>query len=205
MSEYLVSFLISYLIGSFPTAFIVVKQTSRLDIRTAGSGNVGGRNALEVTGKKWVGAAVVLIDVMKGAASIAAAQWWFPGYSVAYSAAMAGAVTGHCYPVWLRFRGGRGLATAAGVFLMAHPVWPAVWLMVYFTAQKLTGNVHRSSVIALAGLPVIGWLVPDHLTAMAVPASFTVESFLAAATFPMAVCISRHIKPLMGIDETHAP
>lgn len=204
MSEYLVSFLISYLIGSFPTAFIVVKQTARVDIRTAGSGNVGGRNALEVTGKKWVGAAVVLIDVLKGVVSIGAALWWFPGSPFAYSAAMAGAVTGHCYPVWLRFRGGRGLATAAGVFLMAHPVWPAAWLLMYFTAQKLTGNVHRSSVIALVGLPAIGWLVPESVAALAVPAPFTVDAFLAAATFPMAVCVSRHIKPLMGIDETHA-
>ena len=92
MSDYLVSLCISYLIGSFPTAYLVVKRTLQLDIRTAGSGNVGGRNALEVTGKKSVGVLVVAIDVLKGIIAVTLATMVFSDRSAAISAAMAGVV-----------------------------------------------------------------------------------------------------------------
>jgi glycerol-3-phosphate acyltransferase PlsY len=128
LEQYLLSFFISYFIGSIPTAFLVVKKTSSVDIRTVGSGNVGGRNALEVTGKKWVGIVVTLFDLSKGIVSVLIASFLSENKAIAVSAAMFGAVLGHCYPVWLKFHGGRGLATGAGALLVTSWVWIPLWL-----------------------------------------------------------------------------
>ena len=201
MSDYLVSLCISYLIGSFPTAYLVVKKTSQLDIRTAGSGNVGGRNALEVTGKKSIGVLVVAIDVLKGIISVTLATMVFADRPAAISAAMAGVVLGHCYPVWLRFKGGRGLATAAGVMLVTGWIWVVLWLVLYFTSSKATENVHLSSVIALVATPIVAWFLPD-LTSVSIYLNYlTEQEFFTAALLPLAVSLSRHIGPLKEFYE----
>ncbi|MHB1049894.1 MAG: glycerol-3-phosphate acyltransferase [Bacteroidota bacterium] len=201
MSDYLVSLCISYLIGSFPTAYLVVKRTSQLDIRTAGSGNVGGRNALEVTGKKSIGVLVVAIDVLKGIISVTLAVLVFADRSAAISAAMAGVVLGHCYPVWLRFKGGRGLATAAGVMLVTGWIWVVLWLALYFTSSKATDNVHLSSVIALVATPLVAWFLPDTTPAALFLEYFTEQEFFTAALLPLAVSLSRHVGPLKEFYE----
>lgn len=196
MLNNLVAFFISYLIGSVPTAYLVVKSTAKLDIRTVGSGNVGGRNALEVTGNKWVGIVVVIVDLLKGVLAVGAAGEIFPGDVTTISVAMSGVVFGHCYPIWLRFQGGRGLATAAGVFLMTSWAWVAVWFMIYFVFEKVSKNVHAASVIALVGSPLVVWLLPNSLIVLLIPSEFTVEQFFVAGILVMAVCLSRHIEPM---------
>ncbi len=201
MSDYLVSLCISYLIGSFPTAYLVVKRTLQLDIRTAGSGNVGGRNALEVTGKKSVGVLVVAIDVLKGIIAVTLATMVFSDRSAAISAAMAGVVLGHCYPVWLRFKGGRGLATAAGVMIVTGWTWVVLWLALYFISSKATANVHLSSVIALAATPFAAWFLPDLTSAAIFLKYLTEQEFFTAALLPLAVSLSRHLGPLKEFYE----
>lgn len=196
MTTYLISLFISYLIGSIPTAFLVVKNTSNVDIRTVGSGNVGGRNALEVTGKKWVGAVVTLIDLLKGVASVLIAVTFFDDKVNAVSAAMFGSVLGHCYPVWLKFHGGRGLATGAGALFVTCWICVPLWLAVYFLAERLTKNVHAASVIAIVAIPVALWVTPDHIMNLFLPSYFTPEYFLVAGTALVAVCLTRHIEPL---------
>lgn len=196
MPTILLSFLVSYLIGSIPTAFLVVKRTSEIDIRKAGSGNVGGRNALEVTGKKWVGVVVVLIDLLKGVSAVLLTNVLFGDPGLTVISAMAGVVTGHCYPVWLKFHGGRGLATGAGtLFVVAWP-WVFVWLALYFGSEKVTKNVHASSVIALVGLPLGIWAVPASLHRLVLPEYLSPEALFVGGTLIAAVCLSRHIKPL---------
>lgn len=196
MSDYLVSLVISYLIGSFPTAYLVVKKTSDIDIRTAGSGNVGGRNALEVTGKKSVGVTVVFIDILKGMIPVFIAVWFFTNTASAIAAAIAGSVLGHCYPVWLGFKGGRGLATAAGAFLVTGWVWAIVWLALYFSFNSVTKNVHLSSVIALVAMPIIVWIGPDLHSISLFLHYFSHQDFVTAGLVPTAICLSRHIGPL---------
>lgn len=173
-----------------------MKQATDVDIRNVGSGNVGGRNALEVTGKKWVGAVVTIIDILKGIASVVIAVMFFEDQAQAVSGAMFGSVLGHCYPVWLKFKGGRGLATGAGTLLATSWIWPFVWLALYFGTEKITKNVHASSVIALVALPVVIWLIPEHLLINVMPAYFTPKEFLSAGSLVIAVCLSRHIEPL---------
>ncbi len=195
MENYLVSLIISYCIGSIPTAYLVVRSTSNIDIRKAGSGNVGGRNALEVTGKKWVGAVVTAVDLLKGVAAVGIALL-FDDRSMSVPAAMFGAVTGHCYPVWLKFHGGRGLATGAGTLFLTGWVWVPLWLALYFGSERFTKNVHASSVIALVGLPLLTWLVPENVVAWMLPTYLTVPDFFAAGCLVVAVCLARHIEPM---------
>jgi glycerol-3-phosphate acyltransferase PlsY len=202
LPDYIVSLLISYLIGSIPTAYLVVKTTSDVDIRTVGSGNVGGRNALEVTGKKWVGAVVTLIDLVKGMVSVLAAQYLFQDTPTAVTAALFGSVVGHCYPVWLKFHGGRGLATGAGALFLTGWPFVFVWLALYFGSEKVTNNVHASSVIALVGLPLSVWIVPDAWLSMVIAAYLTPAGFFAAVSLVSAVCLSRHIQPLKEYYES---
>jgi acyl phosphate:glycerol-3-phosphate acyltransferase len=205
LEQYILSLFISYLIGSIPTAFLVVKKTSSIDIRTVGSGNVGGRNALEVTGKKWVGVVVTLIDLFKGIGSVLVASFLFEDKATAVSAAMFGAVLGHCYPVWLKFQGGRGLATGAGSLLVTSWVWVPLWLALYFGSEKITKNVHASSVIALVGMPVVIWLVPDEWIIKVTVGYFTPQGLFTAGSLIAAVCLSRHLQPLkIYFDEKNA-
>jgi acyl phosphate:glycerol-3-phosphate acyltransferase len=112
--------LVGYLLGTIPTADLVTRLATRgqIDIRNEGSGNPGGLNALNVVGKKW-GVVVILIDVAKGAAA------GFAGYAIgdtagAYAAATA-SIVGHIFPVWTRFRGGKGVATSGGACLAVFP------------------------------------------------------------------------------------
>lgn len=201
LPEYLVSFCISYLIGSIPTAYLVVKKTSNMDIRTVGSGNVGGRNALEVTGKKTVGVIVVAIDVLKGILAVILATVLFPENVLTVGAAMVGSVTGHCYPVWLKFKGGRGLATAAGVFLVTCWIWVGVWLLLYFIASKAVKHVHAATVIALIVTPLTMLFVPKEIFVRMIPDYFLPNQFIIAGGLPMFVCLTRHIEPLKELYE----
>jgi glycerol-3-phosphate acyltransferase PlsY len=196
LKQYLLSFLISYLIGSIPTAFLVLKKSFSVDIRNVGSGNVGGRNAFEVTGKKWVGIVVTIIDLCKGIGSVLIATVLFDDKAVAVSAAMVGSVVGHCYPVWLKFHGGRGLATGAGSLMVTSWVWIPLWLLLYFGSEKITKNVHASSVIALVGIPLIIWFAPAEWIMKVTVGYFSPQEIFAASSLVVAVCLSRHIQPL---------
>ena len=109
-----------YLIGTFPTAVVVTRLVTRgaVDIRSVGSGNPGGLNTAQAVGKRW-GAAVMFLDGAKGFIA-AALGWWIGGPDGAYAGATA-SIAGHIFPVWSRFRGGKGVATSAGSVLVAFP------------------------------------------------------------------------------------
>ncbi|WP_338465976.1 glycerol-3-phosphate 1-O-acyltransferase PlsY [Novosphingobium sp. ZN18A2] len=123
-------FLAAYVLGSIPFGMILTRITGAGDLRAIGSGNIGATNVLR-TGRKGLAAATLLLDLAKGFAAIALVRHFWPG---AEAAAAGGAVIGHCFPVWLRFRGGKGVATTAGVcFGLGWPIglaYAAVWLAV---------------------------------------------------------------------------
>ncbi len=120
--------LIGYLLGSIPFGLLLTRLTGAGDLRRIGSGNIGATNVLR-TGHRGLAAATLLLDVLKGAAAVWIVGYWFPGNELIAAAA---AFLGHCYPVWLRFRGGKGVATLMGVSLAIY--WPigaiyaAVWI-----------------------------------------------------------------------------
>ncbi|AQR74766.1 glycerol-3-phosphate 1-O-acyltransferase PlsY [Sphingomonas sp. LM7] len=120
--------LLGYLLGSIPFGVLLTQMAGAGDLRQIGSGNIGATNVLR-TGRKGLAAATLLLDLAKGAAAVLLAGWLFPGTAVL---AGVGAFLGHCYPLWLRFRGGKGVATLMGIVVALH--WPsglvyaAVWL-----------------------------------------------------------------------------
>src|SRR6266542_3576320 len=119
-------FLLGYLLGSIPFGLLLTRAAGLGDIRKVGSGNIGATNVLR-TGRKGLAAATLLLDLAKGAAAVLIAGWLFHGHQIP-----AAALLGHCYPVWLKFKGGKGVATLMGIVLALH--WPIglvyalVWL-----------------------------------------------------------------------------
>ncbi|MBM3672063.1 MAG: glycerol-3-phosphate acyltransferase [Actinobacteria bacterium] len=111
-----------YFVGTFPTADLVARIATRgrVDLRTAGSGNPGGLNAMHVVGAKW-GVLVIVVDIIKGV--VAGLVGWLIGDEPgAYAGATAG-IAGHIFPVWSRFRGGKGVATSGGAVLVVFPIY----------------------------------------------------------------------------------
>lgn len=145
----------SYLLGSFPSAYLLVKRLKRVDVRTVGSGNVGATNVGRVAGA-GAGAVVLLVDALKG--FIAArwlAAWLIPSATPAAQLACGlTAVIGHNFPVFLGFRGGKGVATTIGALLGAMPAVAASWVLVWVVVFALSRYVSLASLAAAAVIPV---------------------------------------------------
>jgi glycerol-3-phosphate acyltransferase PlsY len=144
-----------YLLGSVPFGLVLTRMAGLGDVRKIGSGNIGATNVLR-TGRKGLAAATLLLDAGKGAAAVLIAKLWGPDMALV---AAFGAVLGHLFPVWLAFRGGKGVATTLGVLLaLALPLGAAcclVWLLV-------AGIFRRSSLAGLAAVaaaPIVAWFL----------------------------------------------
>lgn len=165
---------LAYLMGSLPTALLVVRAVTGGDVRSTGSGNVGGTNALRAAGWR-VGAAVTLVDIAKGAIPVWLMRWYNPS-SGWVAAAMVAVVIGHCFPVWLKFKGGKGVATGIGAFLVIAPLSTlaafGLWLVILLVFRR----VSLASMVASASFPLILKLVdaPDAVTLSAVSAAAVV-------------------------------
>ena len=146
----------AYLIGSFPTGVVASKLVNAPDVRYVGSGHTGGTNTMRHAGP-WVGATVVIIDALKGLAAWLAAWWLMDGNPWALPLAGTLAVIGHCFPIYTRFHGGMGLATAAGLILILSPwtiiivvpVW-AIFFLLVFRKRYSPRSVAISIPIAVA-------------------------------------------------------
>jgi glycerol-3-phosphate acyltransferase PlsY len=162
--------LAGYLIGSIPTAFLVVRHTAGVDIRQSGSGNVGGFNAFTVTRSKSIGYLVGVLDGVKGLAAVFVAG--LTGETVSLQMlALFGAVLGHNYPVWLRFKGGRGLATACGGLLLIGVSYTAVWCTLWILVYLLRKDILFANVLSLVLTPIILFLTPEVLASQLMTSS----------------------------------
>jgi acyl phosphate:glycerol-3-phosphate acyltransferase len=144
--------ILGYLAGSVPFAFLLARRAG-IDVRVAGSGNVGAANVMRTTGTGRA-IAVMALDMAKGAAAVALA------YVTTGGAALAGAaaVVGHIYPVWLRFHGGKGVAVAAGAFGVLTPMATATAGGLFVVTVWLTRYVSLGSVAASLALPPMAWI-----------------------------------------------
>jgi acyl phosphate:glycerol-3-phosphate acyltransferase len=152
MYVWLISISVAYLLGSIPFGYILVKVFRNQDVRTTGSGNIGATNVLR-SGAKGLGVATLLLDLGKAYLAVIIARTLSPGnYDLQVAAAVA-AVIGHVFPVWLRFKGGKGVASALGVFLAL--TWPSALciLAVFIIVVAFTRFVSLASIIAAASLP----------------------------------------------------
>jgi acyl phosphate:glycerol-3-phosphate acyltransferase len=142
--------LLGYLLGSIPFGLVLTRLGGAGDIRSIGSGSIGATNVLR-TGRKGLAAATLLLDLAKGAAAVFLARWISPELGALGAAA---AVLGHCYPVWLRFDGGKGIATAFGVLLAL--AWPVALIAagVWIAVATLSRYSSAASLAATAVAPV---------------------------------------------------
>ena len=161
--------LLGFACGSIPFGLLLTRAAGLGDIRDIGSGSIGATNVLR-TGRKGLAAATVLLDAGKGVAAVLLAAALWPGTE---GVAAIAAIVGHCFPIWLRFKGGKGFATAAGVLLALH--WPsflicaAIWAATVFASRMSS----VASLTAVTAAPVVVWalaredLIPA-LVAMAI-------------------------------------
>ncbi|MDQ0561607.1 glycerol-3-phosphate acyltransferase PlsY [Rhizobium mesoamericanum] len=164
---------IGYLLGSIPFGLILTKAAGLGDVRSIGSGNIGATNVLR-TGNKKLAAATLLLDALKASAAV-----WIVGYFLGNEAALiAGffAFIGHLFPVWIGFKGGKGVATYIGTLLGVAPImvlaFAAVWLAVAFTTRYSS----LSALVALLVIPVALWILGAEKVA-AIMAIMTVISY----------------------------
>ncbi|VVT17720.1 glycerol-3-phosphate 1-O-acyltransferase PlsY [Erythrobacter sp. EC-HK427] len=162
--ENIIGFAIGYLCGSIPFGLILALATGKGDIRKTGSGNIGATNVLR-TGSKGLAVATLLLDLAKGLVPVLLVTQWYGVASVMPNAAWGpvpwaalGAVLGHCFPVWLGFKGGKGVATNAGVaFGLAWPIglaYAVVWIAV-LAIGRISSVAGMSAVVAAAIAAVV--------------------------------------------------
>ncbi len=165
--------IIAYLVGSIPFGYLIVRATLGADVRETGSGGTGATNVSRHAGKV-AGVITLVLDALKGAAAVVLAKlilglpivtvggpagspllsrglteahWWVAGAAIA-------AIVGHIFPIWLRFRGGKGVATGVGVFLMLAPIAVVLAALVFLLVVALTRYVSLGSILAAVAIPL---------------------------------------------------
>lgn len=182
IAGYLVTVVLAYLLGSIPTGYLVARARG-VDIRRVGSGNIGATNVFRNLGVP-AGCVVLFTDALKGWAAVILAarvlcEWADPAASLMareWFAVVAGvcAILGHNYTCWLRFKGGKGIATSAGVLLALVPWALLVILAVWIVVFALSRYVSLASIAASATLPLAAWLTGESGTLIAITAGLAV-------------------------------
>jgi acyl phosphate:glycerol-3-phosphate acyltransferase len=164
----------SYLLGSVPFGYLLARARG-IDIRATGSGNIGATNVSRSLGKK-LGVVVLVFDALKGALPILAVRGLGLDQSVnafVLTACGIAAICGHCFPVWLGFRGGKGVATSFGVFLAVDPLSMGLCMALFAALYAIVRIVSVGSLAAALSLPVLMWVLdrPDEALALALASS----------------------------------
>jgi glycerol-3-phosphate acyltransferase PlsY len=152
--------LLAYLIGSIPFGYLIVRLHSGADIRQTGSGGTGATNVSRRAGKA-AGLLTLVLDAAKGVLAVFLARLWLsPDGKLTWPVGLAAlaVIVGHVFPVWLRFRGGKGVATGAGVLLMLVPFAVVAAGILFLAVASLTRYVSLASILAAAAVPIIVWV-----------------------------------------------
>jgi glycerol-3-phosphate acyltransferase PlsY len=144
---------VGYLLGSIPFGWILTRLAGKGDVREVGSGNIGATNVMRAGGKA-LGAATLLLDAFKGALAVWLAHIFLPGVVGAEDAAAAGALIGHLYPVWLKFRGGKGVATLFGILVALMPSGAVIYAGVWVAVLLVSRISSLAGIAAAASAPV---------------------------------------------------
>lgn len=192
MLTYILAAVAGYLLGSIPFGYIFVRLFRHEDIRSTGSGNIGATNVVR-SGAPRLGILTLFLDLFKGSLAVFAGLWinaYFNGLfvnSTGIAPAIAGiaAILGHVFPVWLGFRGGKGVATGLGIFLVL--VWKAAIaaLLVFMIIFLITRIVSLASIVASAAMPPLAlWLANSHPVPPAAVVAFIV--------IPLIIILKHH-------------
>lgn len=145
----------SYLLGSIPFGYILVRLFHGQDVRTTGSGNIGATNVSRTS--PVLGVVTLILDALKGATAVLITRMLFPSRSVLLAIAAFMAIAGHVFPVWLKFRGGKGVATGLGSFAVLVPNTVLAMIAVFVVIFLAFRYVSLASILTVALFPLIAW------------------------------------------------
>jgi len=148
----------AYLLGAIPFGYLLVKWKTGADVRAGGSGNIGATNVLRTTGRA-AGVATLLLDIGKGYLAVWLAERLTSGNVWVASAAALGVMAGHAFPVFLRFQGGKAVASFVGAFLRLTPVPLAAVLVVFVIVVGVSRHISAGSIVGAAMFPLAVWLI----------------------------------------------
>ncbi len=192
--------MLAYLLGSVPFGYLIVKLKSGSDIRQTGSGGTGATNVSRKAGKS-AGIITLVLDALKGFAAVWIARWLTgePGTSWIVAGAAVLAIIGHCFPVWLKFKAGKGVATGLGVFLAIVPWAVLVALVVFIVIFWRTRFVSLGSIAAAAFIPLWTWMM--HMWVEPISDFAPVIVALCASSLVIIAKHAENIKRLMAGTE----
>jgi glycerol-3-phosphate acyltransferase PlsY len=158
----LIAIILAYLIGSIPVGFLLVKLKTGKDVRASGSGNIGATNVLRTTGR-GIAVATLILDIAKGFAAVWIAAILTSNSPLWTSAAALAVMAGHAFPLFLRFQGGKAVASFIGAFLYLTPIPLLASLIVFLAVVAGTRYISAGSVLAAGSFPIGVWLIshPD--------------------------------------------
>lgn len=207
ISNYILLCIAFYLIGSIPTAYILVKLKYKKNILNEGTGNIGARNTFDVTNSKLDGVTVLIVDFLKGLLPVLSLInntkeglefFIFPVLCL---------LIGHNYSIWLKFKGGRGLATGAGIMAAINFTLVILWLLFYFVSKAIFKNVHIACVIALIILPLSIIILKDFILRFNNSSMSLVGGTSELFAITSSVCIIillKHIEPVLELLKKHS-
>jgi len=163
MSSYLITAAVSYLLGSIPFGYLVVRIFKGEDVRTSGSGNIGATNVARKS--PALGIATLVLDAAKGLAAVLVARALFSGphQQLIMTTAALFAVLGHLFPLWLKFRGGKGVATSLGAFILLTPKSILCMVVLFLVIAIAFRYVSLGSVAVAAAFPLLAWALREYV------------------------------------------
>jgi acyl phosphate:glycerol-3-phosphate acyltransferase len=160
MSPFFLTAAFSYLLGSIPFGYILLRIFRGQDVRQTGSGNIGATNVARSS--PALGILTLFLDALKGATAVAIARALFPDQMMLAAIAGLFAILGHIFPVWLRFRGGKGVATGLGAFVMLAPKIVLIALGIFVVMVFAFRYISLASMVTVAVFPLLAWLLKAY-------------------------------------------
>ncbi|GJQ63250.1 MAG: hypothetical protein SCALA702_23030 [Melioribacteraceae bacterium] len=197
MVEYIIIFLYSFLLGTIPTAWLVMKKARNMDITKEGSGNVGAMNSYEVSGSKMIGVIVFIVDFLKGLTAVFITSLLFEENFIFSAISMNAVVLGHCFNPWLGFRGGRGLASAAGSTAIFSPLILLLWGIFWVIGYIFKKSIHFGNITATFLTGILAYTSADILNKYTSPSSQDETLFGIFFGILMLIVIVKHIGPIL--------
>jgi acyl phosphate:glycerol-3-phosphate acyltransferase len=172
----LIALLVAFLVGGIPFGYLLVRWTTGEDVREKGSGNIGATNVLRTTGRA-VAVATLLLDIGKGLFAVWVADKLSDGSPLWMSLAALAVMAGHAYPIFLKFQGGKAVASFIGAFLYLTPIPMLAALLVFVVVVAATKHISMGSIVAAGSLPLAVWLI-EHPPLIVVLAALVAAVFL---------------------------
>jgi glycerol-3-phosphate acyltransferase PlsY len=176
MHAFLLTATYSYLLGSIPFGYILLRTFRGQDVRQSGSGNIGATNVSRTS--PALGALTLVLDALKGLAAVAITRIFFPGQNILLGTAALFAIAGHMFPVWLRFRGGKGVATGLGSFILLTPKTILVMVGIFVVIFLAFRYVSLASILTVALFPLLAWILGPYRDTPQLIAFITTASLL---------------------------